>query len=107
MPVKNIDTKTLKEWMEKGEAFVVGVREPEEYKEASIPGALLIPLANLSRQSLPHIFGKKLVMHCRFGKRGSKACEKLLAEDPNLEIYNLEGGISAWIQAGYKVKKFK
>jgi rhodanese-related sulfurtransferase len=28
--------------------------------------------------------------------RSYKACEKLLSEDPNLEIYNLEGGIAAW-----------
>jgi hypothetical protein len=29
---------------------------------------------------------------------------KLINEDPNLEIYNLEGGISAWSAAGCEIK---
>lgn len=104
MPIKNIDAKTLKEWLDRGEALVVDVRNPDEHEDASIPGSTLIPVTQISKKLLPDIFGKKLVMHCQFGKRGGKACEKLLAEDPNLEIYNLEGGLSAWASAGYPIK---
>lgn len=104
MPIKNVDAKTLKEWLDRGEALVVDVRNPDEYENASIPGTTLIPVAELSKKALPNIRGKKLVMHCQLGKRGGKACEKLLAEDPNLEVYNLEGGISTWISAGYPIK---
>ena len=32
------------------------------------------------------------------------ACQKLISEDLNLEIYNLEGGISAWSAEGCEIK---
>lgn len=104
MPIKTVDAITLKRWLDSGEAVVVDVREPAEYESENIPGAKLIPLGKISKQLLPDTTGKKLVVHCRSGKRAGSACEKLLAEDPNLEIYNLEGGISAWSEAGLEVK---
>ena len=45
------------------------------------------------------------MLHCKAGKRGGSACEKLIAEDSSLELYNLDGGIEAWEKAGYKIKK--
>lgn len=104
MPLKTVDTTTLRTWLDKGEAMLIDVREPGEHQAESIPGATLLPLANVSKSALPNCAGKKLVVHCRKGGRGGTACEKLLAEDPNLEIYNLEGGIEAWAQAGHAVK---
>ncbi len=104
MPIQTIDAATLKSWLEKGEAALIDVREPGEHAASSIPGAKLLPLSGISRQALSEFAGKKLVIHCQAGKRGGTACEKLLAEDPALEIYNLEGGIAAWIAAGNAVK---
>jgi len=37
--------------------------------------------------------------------RGKTACEKLLNENPKLDIYNLEGGIAAWEKAGLEIEK--
>ncbi|HEU5047577.1 MAG TPA: rhodanese-like domain-containing protein [Rickettsiales bacterium] len=105
MPIMSIDAATLKRWLESGEAVVVDVREPGEYEAECIEGAALVPLATICKQRLPIASGKKLVVHCRSGKRGASACEKLLAEDPALEIYHLEGGLSAWEQAGFEVKR--
>lgn len=104
MPIKIVDAATLKRWIDSGEAVVVDVREPAEHAAENISGATLLPLGGISKSKLPEAKGKKLVIHCRSGKRSSSACEKLLAEDPNLEIYNLEGGISAWAGAGHAVK---
>ena len=104
MDIKTIDSATLKRWLDNNEAVLVDVREPAENQAESIAGATLLPLANVSKQTLPETYGKKLVIHCRSGKRSSNACEKLLAEDPNLEIYNLEGGISAWAGGGHSVQ---
>ncbi len=103
MPIKTIDVGTLKRWMDSGEAVVVDVREPAEHAAENIAGATLLPLGGVTKNALPETAGKKLVIHCRSGKRSTSACENLLAEDPNLEIYNLEGGISAWGAAGHSV----
>lgn len=104
MAIKTIDATTLKNWLDKGDAVVVDVREPAENSAESISGATLLPLAGITKTALPEAHGKKLVIHCRSGKRSTSACEKLIAEDPELEIYNLEGGISAWAEAGHAVK---
>jgi rhodanese-related sulfurtransferase len=105
MGLKTIDAATLKQWLEKDEAVLVDVREPGEHAAQSIAGAKLIPLSGVCKKALPDCTGKKLVVHCMKGGRGNTACAKLLAEDPSLEIYNLEGGISAWCEAGLGVNK--
>ncbi len=104
MPLSTIDANTLKTWLDSGEAVLVDVREPGEHQAESIPGAVSLPLGRICKDALPEMAGKKLVLHCKAGKRGGAACEKLLAEDPNLELYNLEGGIGAWAQASHAVK---
>lgn len=104
MTLRTVDSNTLKRWLDSGEAVLVDVREPAEHAAESISGAKLLPLSAVSRSALPDARGKKLVIHCRKGGRGGAACEKLLAEDPALEIYNLEGGIGAWAEAGFPVK---
>jgi rhodanese-related sulfurtransferase len=104
MTVKNIDAKTLKKWLENNEAIVVDVREFSEHEAEKIAGSNLLPLAKVCKSSLPKYENKKLVLHCRSGKRSASACQKLLDEDSNLEIYNLEGGISAWSAEGCEIK---
>ncbi len=99
MNIKTVNVTTLKNWLNNNEALVIDVREPAEYEAENIKGSKLIPLSIISKNTLPEGNGKKLVIHCRSGKRSTNACEKLLAEDPNLEIYNLERGILAWIEA--------
>lgn len=105
MSVKTVDAMTLKNWLEKEEAILIDVRDPAEYQAENIPGSILIPLLTISQKKLPDIGDKKLVVHCGLGKRGAKACEKLVAEDPSLDVYNLEGGLSAWSQQGNVVNK--
>jgi rhodanese-related sulfurtransferase len=102
---KVVDARTLKQWLEQGEAVLIDVREPAEHRAEHIEGANLLPLARVRAASLPDRPGKKLVVHCLKGGRGSQACQKLLAEDPSLEVYNLEGGISAWSTAGFPVER--
>jgi len=104
MSVKNIDSKTLKKWLENNEAVIVDVREPAEHEAKKISGANLLPLANVCKDALPCYENKKLVLHCHGGKRSLSACQKLISEDPDLEIYNLEGGISAWSSQGCEIK---
>lgn len=102
--MKMVNAATLKSWLDNGEALLVDVREPAEYQAECIVGSTLLPLSSISLSALPPHVGKKLVIHCRKGGRGSSACQKLLAENPGLELYNLEGGIEAWAQAGFPVR---
>lgn len=105
---KNVDPHTLKEWLDADEAVLIDVREKGEYDLERIPNSHLIPLGVICGNNLPQNEitinnKKKIVVHCRMGKRGAQACEILLQENPQLEIYNLEGGISAWVNASLPV----
>lgn len=104
--VKIVDPVTAHEWLTDQKAIVIDVREPSEYKEVHISGSYLIPVGSIDTKKLPlEAKNKKIIAHCKFGKRGSQACEKLLHENPNLDIYNIDGGIVAWEDAGFPVKK--
>lgn len=100
MPITPVDAITLRRWMKSGEAALVDVREPAEHAAERIEGALLLPVDAVQCSALPDCTGRRLVLHCRSGKRSAAACEKLLSEDPTREIYNLDGGITAWAAAG-------
>ena len=93
--MKNIDSRTLKAWLDNGEAVLVDVREPQEHATGVIPQAALLPLAQVSRNAIPNVSGKKLVMQCRSGARSQKAA-LMLKQAGFTNVSNLAGGILAW-----------
>lgn len=90
--------------MDNNEVLLIDVREPAEHRSECIEGARLIPLSEINLEKLPST-EKPIVIHCRSGKRSSDACAKLLKANPSLDVASLEGGIVAWGQAGYHIKK--
>src|SRR3990167_365645 len=70
-----------------------------------IPGAHLIPVGTIELNKLQsEISNKKIIIHCKLGMRGEKGCKKLLNDNPNLDVYNIEGGIEKWKQCGLSVE---
>ena len=98
--IKQASVEALKAWLDKDDAILIDVREPAEHSAAHIKQAHLISLNNICLNALPEIGNKKLVLHCKSGMRSTNACNKLLAENPELIIYNLEGGILNWENNG-------
>ncbi len=90
---------TVKDLKKAKKVTLIDVREPFEYAESSIEGATLIPLGDITCAKLPTQKGK-IVIHCRSGKRSEEACRKLLSENPDLDVFSLEGGILAWKESG-------
>jgi len=102
--MKIIKSKDLKKLLESGDVLLIDVRNPEEYEKKCIDGSCLIPLSEISAENIPATT-KKIVINCGIGKRSEMACNKILSENPNLEVYSLEGGIDAWQKEGFEVKK--
>ncbi|MBL6665093.1 MAG: rhodanese-like domain-containing protein [Rickettsiales bacterium] len=96
--IHNIDPATLKEWLDNKESVLIDVREVVEYQSCSIPNSTHLPLSQVSidKTHLPVHKNKKLVFHCKSGKRSMMACEKLIKEGIDCDIWNLEGGIDNW-----------
>ncbi len=73
-----IPAREFKAMMEKmpGTFVLVDVREPDEYAEGHIPGAVNIPVTNFVAASRLDK-GKKVVIYCQFGARSYTAYRKL------------------------------
>jgi adenylyltransferase/sulfurtransferase len=76
--------------------FVLDVREPNEWQICHLEGATLVPLRSLPEHldELPR--DRDIVVHCKMGGRSARAAEFLRAQGFE-RVYNLAGGIRAWI----------
>lgn len=79
----------------------INVCEPAEYKEKHIAGVRSVPLGTLESRADEFKDKQTVYVHCRSGKRGAQAIEKLLAAGVTAELVNVEGGIMAWDEAGH------
>ncbi|NTU89258.1 MAG: rhodanese-like domain-containing protein [Actinobacteria bacterium] len=79
-----------------GEVLVVDVRTEEEYAQAHIPGAILIPnetITDTPPAQLPD-FDAEILVYCRSGNRSKQAATKLIAMGYT-NVYDF-GGIIDW-----------
>ncbi len=86
---------------ELGEAdlVLVDVREPGERAIVSIPGAVVVPMAQFeSGEAFDLIpFDRTVVLHCRSGVRSATALERLRAAG-HPDARHLAGGVLAWVE---------
>lgn len=94
----------LKHWQdEKRDAQVIDVRQPGEYDAGHVPGAINAPLAHVAEQAMSLDPNRQTVVICAGGYRSS-AATGLLARQGFRNLFNVIGGTSAWINAGYPVE---
>lgn len=92
----------ISEWRDADNAVLVDVREQNEWDEAHIPGAILMPLSTFDPAQIPDPAGKHLVFHCRSGRRCGLAAEKAVAAGYKGVIKRMEGGFLAWSASGFE-----
>jgi adenylyltransferase/sulfurtransferase len=93
-----IGVQDLKEKLEAGERVaVLDVREPHEYEVANLEaqGAKLIPLGELPERLAELNQNDEIAVHCKTGGRSARAV-KILQNAGFGNVYNVEGGITAW-----------
>ena len=88
------------------DAVVVDVREVDEFAAGHLPDAKNFPLSKLSASlaELEKFKEKPLIVCCASGMRSNKACGEL-QKAGFAQLYNLDGGVDAWAQANYPLKK--
>ncbi|MCP0913092.1 MULTISPECIES: rhodanese-like domain-containing protein [Legionella] len=85
---------------------LIDVREPHEWKEVHIPGAMHIPKDELTaviEDKVPE-YNRPIYLHCKGGVRSLHAAHSLLAMGYH-EVYSIDGGIMEWEKSGYPVKR--
>lgn len=98
--VRMVSPRTIQQWMDANECVVIDVREINEYVQAHIPGAILMPLSQFDPAKVPVDPCKKLVLHCRSGNRCGMAAARMVGAGFNGEINRMEGGMMNWLRQG-------
>jgi rhodanese-related sulfurtransferase len=84
-------------------ALIVDVREPNEYTQARVEGAVLLPLGQLNNRFSDLPKDRKLLMMCRTGSRSQNAT-RFLNQQGYENATNISGGIVAWYNADLPTK---
>jgi rhodanese-related sulfurtransferase len=79
----------------------INVCTPAEYAEKHIEGVRNVPLDAIERHLVEFANKETIFVHCRSGKRGEQAIEKLASLGVTAELVNVAGGILAWEEHGY------
>jgi len=103
--IATVSPKDAAGWLASGEAVLIDVREPDEFRAEHIACAASIPLTSLgtalAASQVPA--ARKVIFQCQKGGRGETACQTAESAGASHPIYNLEGGIAAWKDAGLPV----
>jgi len=78
---------------------IIDVREPNEYRDMHISGAVNIPLGDLARRSreVPDVHPVYVI--CHSGKRSAEGA-RILTEH-GLDAVSIRGGMAEWQTAGH------
>lgn len=81
-------------------AFILDVRQPDEWNEAHIPDSTLIPLDQLPNRINELPKDQEIVVVCRSGNRSAQGRDILL-EAGFTNVTSMAGGLNQWKTAGY------
>lgn len=102
---QGVDVKTAQSMVSQG-ALLLDVREPSEYAAVHAVNAKLLPLGQVKSrlQELEAFKDQPVAVICRSGRRSAQAVA-MLQEAGFTQVVNVQGGTSAWEQAGLEVIK--
>jgi rhodanese-related sulfurtransferase len=99
VPVQSISPAAAAERVADG-WMLLDVRTDGEWAEARIPGAVHVPMNQLTDRL--HEVADRVVCVCAVGARSARVAQFLLAQ--GYEAVNLDGGIYAWADDGLPVE---
>ncbi len=95
--MKSITVTELKALMDNQADFqLIDVREDYEYEAGNING-IHIPMNNIPAQVDEIAKDKQVIVQCRSGARSANVINFLETNYQFDNLYNLEGGIKAWV----------
>lgn len=102
--LKEVTVQQAREMLDQGEAVLIDVREPYEYREIHAKNATLMPLSTFGQhvQEIPQ--DKDVLLICRSGGRSAQAGMFAL-QNGFKRIYNVQGGTLGWVQAKLPTEK--
>jgi rhodanese-related sulfurtransferase len=84
-------------------AAVIDVREPAEYRTGHLPGAVNIPMGQLTSRLSEIDRNRPVYVVCASGGRSGAMVDVLTTA--GYDATNVAGGTSAWIRAGRPIER--
>jgi rhodanese-related sulfurtransferase len=100
---QQITQEAAKEMMDTQEVLILDVREQHEYDGGHIPGAVLLPVGTITKDTASAVIDDLdtvVLVYCRSGNR-SKTASQALVDLGYTNIYEF-GGINTW---PYEIEK--
>ena len=100
---QQITQEAAKEMMDTQEVVILDVREQHEYDSGHIPGAVLLPVGTITKDTAAAVIDDLdtvVLVYCRSGNR-SKTASQALVDLGYTNIYEF-GGINTW---PYEIEK--
>lgn len=103
---KNISVSDATLLINRQDALVVDVRETAEWSSGHIPNARHIALGHLAKHlsEIEKYKDKSVILVCASGNRSGAACNTLRKAGFE-QVFNLQGGIRSWNDAGLPMTK--
>jgi rhodanese-related sulfurtransferase len=103
---RQLGTLAVTQLINQKNALLLDVREPKEFSGVKMPNAVHIPLSELKGrgQELAKLAKRPVVAYCARGV-SSRAAPGLLKEIGFTEVYELQGGLQAWKDAGLPLER--
>jgi hydroxyacylglutathione hydrolase len=97
--VPDLAVSAVPAWQAQTDGVVVDVREPVEYANGHVPGAVSIPQADLALRLDELSPDREVLVVCEGGTRSARAA-RFLQQRGFSKIKNLTGGTAAWRETG-------
>ena len=94
---QQISQDVAKEMMDTQDVVVLDVREQHEFDAGHIPGAVLLPVGTITKDTAAAVINDPdttVLVYCRSGNR-SKTASQALADLGYINVYEF-GGINTW-----------
>ena len=96
----DVSVHEAKDMLDEGDVFLLDVRMESEFNSGHLEGAVNIEVSQLGSRLDEVPADKVILVYCRTGVRSVRA-SKTLVNAGYTDVYNMQGGITAWISAGY------
>lgn len=97
--VKEVTPDEVKERLGEEHVQIVDIRQPDDYAQGHIPGAINIPLDDLPRRIEEYDWEEEVVVACPIGQSSIQAARLIQSYegvDDESEIASMAGGYEEW-----------